>query len=65
LTKKTTKEEKKTFVAPLNIYLPTHLLPLFKSCIIQKVVQDKIFMKIHADHHGEIFIECIFGFHEG
>jgi hypothetical protein len=66
LDKKTTKEKNQTFVAPLNIYPSTlHLLPLFQSCIIQKVVKDKIFLRIQVDHHGEIFIESIFGFLEG
>jgi hypothetical protein len=47
LTKKTTKEKKQAFVAPLNLYHPTfHLLPLFKGCIIQKVVQDKWILRI-------------------
>jgi hypothetical protein len=67
LKKKTIREKKKHLLPHLNLCPFTfHHLPFFKGFIIQRVFQGKKCLKIHVDHHGEMFVEFVlqFGLHE-
>jgi hypothetical protein len=63
---KKTIGEKKAFTSPLNLCPTFYYLPFFKGLIIWKAFQGKKCLKIHVDHHREMFTEFVlqFGLHE-